>query len=165
MSAKEKDKEVKKKKAPSKTASRKKKEPVEAEAKTEVEVNSASEPKVEVEPKPEIKPKKEESVERKGVEFHGFVFNSTPIEEAIFAHVVKRIGEIQFPKLFYSHIRGAVHSWVSGTAVDAVILLLISNEIMEHTEYKGRPALQFKRKELRNYPVKSQFAGAGPEKR
>lgn len=106
-----------------------------------------------------IELKKEEMSEKKGVEFHGFTFSSTPIEEAIFAHIVKRINGIQFPTLYYSHIRGAVHSWVSGTAIDAVILMLLTNDIMERTDYKGRPALQFRKEELRKYPVKNAMSG------
>ncbi len=94
------------------------------------------------------------SPEKKGIEFHGFTFSSTLIEEAVFAHIVRRIDQIQFPKLSYSHIRGAVHSWVSGAAIDAVILTLLTNGIMEKTDYKGRPALQFKDRALRKYPVK-----------
>jgi hypothetical protein len=109
---------------------------------------------------PEVKePEKEEMCEKKGAEFHGFTFSSTPIEEAIFAHVVRRISAIPLPKLHYSQIRGAVHSWVSGTALDAVLLLLITNNIMERTDHKGRPALQFKNEELRRYPVQQPASG------
>jgi hypothetical protein len=104
-------------------------------------------------------PEKEVMPEKGGVEFHGFTFSSTPLEEAIFAHVVRRINAIHLPKLHYSQIRGAVHSWVSGTALDSVLLLLITNNIMERTDHKGRPALQFRNEALRKYPVQQPPSG------
>ena len=104
-------------------------------------------------------PEKEVMSEKSGVEFHGFTFSSTPLEEAIFAHVVRRINAIHLPKLHYSQIRGAVHSWVSGTALDSVLLLLIANNIMERTDHKGRPALQFRNETLRKYPVPQPASG------
>jgi len=102
-------------------------------------VNPETEPETSI-----VSPEKEPKAPR-GVELLGFAYKGSEIEEPIVVHIVKRIKAIDKRFLFYSDIRGAVHSWISGTAIDYVIALLGNHGILRKTEFKGRPVFSLKK--------------------